>query len=185
MKALLIAILELILAWLRGDDPPPIDPPPVDPPDDPPPWEGPEFWDERLTELGITCEVRNGNRHLLAAWLTKNGSWDDVPAFAKQWQQDTLGGDHNAYLRIETPGGEVIHDRLCMAWPPYGEDQGAVAYPEHPSGWGNFIMAGQNWTPANGPGPYVVWCDAGDKLWGLGMPNNQHWSFFGVWVEEA
>lgn len=142
----------------------------------------PELWDTRLNDLGVSCEVRNGNRHLKAAWLTKNGNWDDVPSWAKRWQQDVLGGDHHIYVRIEDKNGNAIHDRSCMAWPPFGEDEGAIAWPEA-SGWANFIMAGQNWNPANGQGPYVTWVDAGDKLHGLGMPHNNHWSFFGVWVE--
>lgn len=142
----------------------------------------PQLWDTRLNDLGVSCEVRNGNRHLKAAWLTKNGNWDDVPSWAKQWQNDTLGGDHHIYVRIEDKNGNAIHDRACMAWPPFGEEEGATATPEA-SGWSNLIMAGQNWNPADGQGPYVVWVDAGDKLHGLGMPHNYHWSFFGVWVE--
>lgn len=143
----------------------------------------PQLWDARLSEIKVYAEIRNGNRHLKAAWLTKYGNWDDVPSWAKQWQQDVLGGDHHVYVRIEDKDGNSIHDRMCLAWPPYGEEQGSVTYPEA-TGWGNFVIAGQNWNPDDGPGPYVAWVDGGDKLWGMGLPLNHHYSFFLVYVED-
>jgi hypothetical protein len=154
-----------ILNILEGDDPPE------------PPAEVP-LWDERLTTLGITYQRRTGAYRLAAAWLTINGQWDDVPDWAKKWQLDVLGGDHNCYGRLETPDGKAIFEdkRFILAWPDGGDERTA-----EPSGWANIPMAGQNWDPAKGPGPYDWFVESGDKLLGVGMPWNHHYSFFCVW----
>ncbi len=139
------------------------------------------LWDQRLTDLGITVMQRNGNYRMVAAWLTINGQWDDVPEWAHRWQQDTLGGDHHLFGRLETPAGVAIMDKsFFIAWPQPNYTAGDSRVPE-PDGWANIPMAGQNWQPANGPGPYDWWVDSGDKLVGLGMPWNYHYSFFAVW----
>jgi hypothetical protein len=144
---------------------------------------GPQYWDPRLDDLGITVECRTQARYWLkAVWLTKNGNWDDVPAWAKQWQQDTLGGDRHVFGRAQTKGGAWVSERFFMAWPypnvAFSDDR----RPE-PDGWANLPMGGQNWNPANGQGPYTWFVDSGDKLNGLGMPYNWHWSFFALWEE--
>ena len=166
MKDLIIKILQLILAWLTGEEEPPIEPP-VEPPS------GPEYWDERLDEAGVTVELRNGEYELYAAWCTKYGNWDDVPGWAKQWQQDTLGGDHNAYGRTESSDGSDWNaEKFALIWGP-GEEQGTVRTPEQ-NGWANVPIYG-------GGGKYDWFPFGGDKLIGLNLPGNHHWSFFGVW----
>jgi hypothetical protein len=146
-------------------------------------------WDPRLTALGITVERRNGEYELVAAWLTKNGNWgvpndgdrDDVPDCARQWQSDVLGGDHMAFGRLEQSNGAAMGGKkFYMVWSYPTYQYGDFRYQET-SGWANLILAGQNWTPSETQGPYTVFFESGDKLNGLGMPNNQHYSFFGVW----
>lgn len=143
----------------------------------------PACWDAKLDELGVTVERRNGSLELIAAWTTQYGSWEVVPACAKQYQNDTLGGDHHAYGMALDRNGQPIFEReepfaFALVWP----DGGDTRQPE-PTGWANLILAGQNWNPADGPGPYTLFVYGGDKLVGIGMPHNHHWSFFGVWAE--
>lgn len=137
-------------------------------------------WDPRLAELGVTVERRSGNYWLAGAWLTINGNWDDVPACAKPWQSDVLGGDHHLYGRLETAAGTALDNTFVVAWGS-GPEDGDARTPEWPAGWANIPIAGQNWDPNEGPGPYTWFCFGGDRLVGLGMPNNHHYSFFGVW----
>ena len=146
------------------------DEPPPEPPDVPP------LWDSRLTALGLSREKRDGKYRLHAAWMTANGSWDDAPTWARQWQKDTLGGDHHAFGRVEDSRGTAITETFGLVWPGGGDTR----TPES-DGWANIPMAGQNWNPDNGPGPYTWFAYSGDKLHGLGMPNNHHVSFFAVW----
>ena len=143
------------------------------------PWK-PAYWDPRLDELGVTVEHRSGRYELIAAWVTINGNWDDVPGWAKQWQLDVLGGDHHTFGRAETPGGNWVSEKFLLVWPHPNYAYGDTRYPE-PEGWANLPLGGQNWNPANGPGPYTWFVDGGDKLIGVGMPHNHHWSFFAVW----
>jgi len=137
------------------------------------------LWDSRLTELGVSITPSSGKYRLIAAWLTKNGNWDDVPDWAHQWQLDTLGGDHHVFGRCLDAAGNPIAKTFQLSWP--GGSDGRT--PEA-DGWANLPMAGQNWNPANGPGPYTWYALNGDKLSGVGMPLNNHWSFFGVWQEQ-
>lgn len=140
----------------------------------PPP--GPACWDQRLDDIGVTLERRAGQYGLIAAWVTVNGNWNDVPACAQAWQHDTLGGDHHAFGRVETAGGMAIQDTFALVWPGGGDTRMPEA-----NGWANLVLAGQNWDPGQGQGPYDFFVYGGDKLHGLGMPWNNHWSFFAVW----
>jgi hypothetical protein len=124
---------------------------------------------------------RDGAYELVAAWLTINGSWDDVPACAKElvgnW--NNLGGDHHAYGRVESlgqAGWAPVMETFALVWPGGGDTR----QPE-PNGWANIPLGGQNWNPSNGPGPYHWFPFGGDKLIGLGLPFNHHYSFFGLW----
>jgi len=145
---------------------------------DPPPPARILLWDPKLTQLGIGYVPRDAAKYYLAAaWMTSNGSWENVPDWARQWQRDTLGGDHHCFGRIETADGHVIAGlRFLLTWPDGGDERGAEA-----DGWANIPIAGQNWNPANGAGPYTWFVESGDKLAGLGLPLNNHVSFFGVW----
>lgn len=150
-------------------------PGPVEPPTPPSPAK-PELWDAYLDEIGVTIERRDGNYELIAGWHTESGNWDNVPTWAKRWQQDTLGGDHHLFGRCEDASGSAQSNTFALIWPGGGDQRGI-----EPDGWANIPMAGQNWNPANGPGPYDWFCFGGDKVKGLGMPHNWHQSFFFVW----
>lgn len=130
----------------------------------------PACWDPRLDQAGVTLERRNGSYELVAAWVTVNGSWDDVIACAKPWQRDTLGGDHNAFGRAETRAGSAVMETFGLTW---GVNEGDTRTPE-PDGWANIPIYG-------GGGKYDWFVFGGDKLHGLNMPGNQHWSYFAVW----
>lgn len=135
------------------------------------------LWDPRLDELGLTVERRQGEYQLIAAWVTINGNWDDVPEWAHFWQMDTLGGDHMFFGRAEDADGKPIAGAtIAMVWPSGGDTRTTDG-----TGWGNLVLAGQGWDPAQGQGPYTGFAFGGDKLIGMGMPWNWHYSFFGVW----
>jgi len=137
----------------------------------------PACWDPYLDTLGVTVERRNGEWELVAAWTTTNGQWDPVIACAKAWQTDQLGGDHNAFARAQIDNSLPMPGvTMALIWPGGGDTRITDG-----TGWNNMPLAGQNWNPANGPGPYTMFVFGGDKLNGFGMPNNQHVSFFGVW----
>jgi hypothetical protein len=162
--------LDALLAELDGTLPPPVVPPAGYPLE----------WDARLTEIGVHVDATEGPRYvLIAAWLTKNGQWsgvDEPPAFAKKYQLDTLGGDHNVFGMCLDVNGTVIMSKNFVM-----QNGGTASRQPEADGWSNLPMSGQAWKPSEGPGPYSWYPLNGEKLIGLGMPNNQHWSFFGVW----
>jgi len=129
----------------------------------------PACWDSRLDEVGVTLERRNGSYELVAAWVTVNGNWDDVPACAKPWQQDTLGGDHHAFGRAETLAGSAIMETFALTWPGTGDTRTPEA-----DGWANIPIFGDG-------GQYDWFVYGGDKLHDLTLPGNHHWSYFAVW----
>lgn len=138
----------------------------------------PECWDPRLDEAGVTLERRNGNYELVAAWVTIGGSWDDlsldIRECAKTYQLDTLGGDHNAFGRAETRTGSAIMETFALTW---GVNEGDTRTPEA-DGWANL--------PIYGDGNKYDWfVYGGDKLHGLTLPGNHHWSYFAVWQPRA
>jgi hypothetical protein len=157
------------------------------------------LWDDRLTQLRLSVEQGDASLpgwRLIAAWLTVDGNWDDVPAWALPWRQDTLGGDHNAFGRAELPDGTpIMTSWFELSWLD-GSDQ---RLPEA-NGWANLPIgpSGFDWTQT--PGPYT-WQAVGnaDRLKGLGLPypplpwenvqsrlaapeGGVHVSYFGVWV---
>jgi len=135
------------------------------------------LWDSKLDSIGVTVKRVDGARYkLIAAWVTQNGSWD-VPDWAHQWQLDTLGGDHHVFGRCLDASGNVLNKTFVM------QNGGVASRTPEADGWANLPMAGQNWNPANGQGPYIWYPLNGDVLVGLGMPLNNHWSFFGVWKD--
>ncbi|MGQ9459192.1 MAG: hypothetical protein ACUVS5_13040 [Anaerolineae bacterium] len=153
------------------------------------------LWDQRLNALRVTVDASGLDRsrphfRIIAAWITVNGNWDDVPAWAKPYQQDTLGGDHHAYGRtILADGSVAMGAGHVLTWRD-GQD---MRLPE-PDGWANIpLYAGYD--PRNGPGPYT-WAKVGnaEKLTGIGLPYYLPWaqfqatggvhvSFFAVWQE--
>lgn len=140
-------------------------------------------WDDRLDELNVTVEQDAGKRYqLIAAFRTFYGSWDDVPAWARQWQDDTLGGDTHAYGLCLDAGGNVVENKLFeLSW--NGDSAPFVA---EPNGWANAFLGGPGSTyyPDQGEkGPFSWNPRNGNKLQGLGLPYNLHYSFFGVWQE--
>lgn len=139
----------------------------------------PLLWDPYLDEIGVTVQRRDGDYELIAGWHTENGNWDNVPTWAKRWQDDTLGGDHHVFGRCENDSGHAILNSFGIIWPGGGDQRTSEA-----NGWANIPMAGQNWNPANGPGPYEWFAFGGDKVRGLGMPHNHHVSYFFVWREK-
>lgn len=137
------------------------------------------LWDSKLSELGVTVQFVSGAKYrLISAWTTENGSWDNVPDWARQYQLDTLGGDHHVFGRCLDVNGNAIGKTFMLSWP-----DGADGRTPEQDGWANLPLGGQNWNPANGQGPYKWEALDGDKLVGLGLPLNHHWSFFGVWKE--
>ena len=169
-----IIVLLLIAAALAGCVPCPPCPATPTPPPTATMQPGPACWDPRLDQAGVTLERRDGGYELVAAWVTINGSWDDVIPCAKKWQRDTLGGDHNAFGRAETPAGSAVNETFALIW---GDNQGDTRAPE-PDGWANIPIYG-------GGGRYDWFVFGGDKLKGLTLPGNHHWSFFGVWRQKA
>jgi len=146
----------------------------------PPPT--PLCWDKKLDDIGVQIKRRSGDKVLIAGWTTQNGAWTNpdgslaVPACAWQWIQPTLGGDHNVYGRVEDAQGNALVETFVLFWPD-GYD---TRQPE-PDGWANIPMWGQGWNPNLGPGPYGTHFYGSDEVVGLGMPWNNHWSFFFVY----
>jgi hypothetical protein len=89
---------------------------------------------------------------------------------ATAWQKDTLGGDHNAFGRAETATGAAIFETFGLTW---GINEGDTRTPE-PDGWANIPIYG-------GGGKYTWFVFGGDKIHGLVLPGNYHWSYFAVW----
>jgi hypothetical protein len=156
------------------------------------------LWDPRLTELGITVQPADYEQphwRLLAAWLTVNGSWDDVPDWARQWQLDTLGGDHHCFGRaLDLYGNPYAGAGFVLQWP-----DGAAQRTPEADRWANIpIEAGFDWTVGAGPYSWAKYGNA-DVLMGLGLPypplpwelnaiaalGGVHVSYFGVWQEHG
>jgi len=132
-----------------------------------------------LTDIGVKIEIVPGARYrIMSAWVTINGNWDDVPAWAKKYQLDTLGGDRHAFGTCMDVNGLVLPKTFILSWPTGSDGRTPEA-----DGWANLALAGQYWNPADGPGPYMWQAVNGWKLVGLGLPHNYHWSFFVRWQE--
>jgi len=155
------------------------------------------LWDDRLTQLRVHLVEADCSEpcwRLKAAWLTVNGNWDDVPDWARQWQQDTLGGDHHVFGRAEEPNGDpIMNGSFELFWPTGGDRR-----PPEPNGWANLpLYAGYNWLETEGPYGWRQ-VENGDTLQGVGLPypplpwephsasltgpaGGVHVSYFGVW----
>jgi len=136
--------------------------------------EKPDCFDHRLDDVGVTLERRGGQYELVAAWVIINGNWDDpeIPACVMESWPYVSGADHNAFGRAENADGSDWNaEKFALIWP----DGGAVRTPEI-SGWSNVPIYG-------GGGKYDWFVYGGDKLHGVTMPGNHHWSTYAVWRE--
>ena len=143
------------------------------------------FWDERLDALNVTVENDPSKTYqLFTAFITIDGSWDDIPEWARVYDTPDFperGGDHNAFGRCLDAGGQVLGEKpFELLWP-----DGADYRQPEASGWANIPIwaTHPSWDPAKGPGPYSWNPFSGNKLQGIGLPYNHHYSFFGVWQE--
>jgi len=160
------------------------------------------LWDPRLSQLGVTirdCDKSLLHWKLLAAWLTVNGSWDDVPDWARQWQLDTLGGAQHSFGRALDQNGDVCPTAgFMLKWPGMTSEDQKWRLP-HADGWANDeLWNGYDWAQTSGP---YSWNKAGnaDVLCGLGLPypplpwqpsgvyaeGGVHVSYFAVWQESS
>ena len=137
------------------------------------------LWDTTLDTLNVSV-APNGRYELIAAWTTYYGSWDGVPTWAKQWQLDTLGGDTHAYGLCMDVDGNILYDKtFSLTWP-----DGAAGFTPEPDGWVNAFLGGGGslYYPDKGEsGPFTWGPLNSDKIVGIGLPYNLHYSFFGVW----
>lgn len=144
------------------------------------------YWDPRLTQLNVTVEQNPAARYqLMAAFITVNGSWDDVPDWARVYDVPSFperGGDHHVFgLCLDAQGNVLYQKGFVLSWP----DGAAGATPEA-SGWANLPIYGGAYYPDQGQsGPYRWATLNGNELRGIGMPYNHHVSFFAVWREQA
>ncbi len=158
--------------------------------------------DPRIKQLRVWIEKADRTQdywELTHAWVTVNGSWDDVPQEFKKFQKDTLGGDHHCFgMAINKDGSVAPGAGFYLTWPDQAQEDIKMRTP-HADGWASDeLWASFNWRET--PGPYV-WQKFGnaDKLHGLGMPwpplpwetsdasvmGGVHVTFFGVWQERT
>ncbi len=153
------------------------------------------LWDPRLTQLRATIDGSKVDYsktywRIIAAWITVNGSWDDVPAFAKPYQKDTLGGDHHVFGRALFRDGTVATTAgFTLSWPDGSDGR----LPEA-DGWANLpLQAGFDPKVTSGPYKWVKFGNA-ETFAGAGMPFTLPWttlqpaggvhvSYFVVWQE--
>jgi len=129
-------------------------------------------WDPRLDALGLTVERAEDTQpyyRLIAAWLTVAGNWDDVPQFARQYQQDVLGGDHHVFgMALDAQGKPLPGAGFVMVWPDGGA-QRTPADCNRPD-WADLpIYAGYDWAQVSGPYTWAKYGNA-DRLCGAGLP---------------
>lgn len=126
-------------------------------------------WDHRLSALGVGIEPADytqEHRRIKAAFITVDGNWDDVPDFARQYQQDTLGGATHAFGRLLDRDGNVEPEAgFGLVWPG-----GSDSRTPEPNGWANMLItAGYDWSKDLGPYSWLTHGNA-DKLVGIGLP---------------
>lgn len=130
--------------------------------------------DDRCTQLGLTVEPpkETDGLHweLSHLWLTENGGWDDVPDFARPYQNDHLGGDHHVYVLGHRLSGllAVEPDLFVLGWPDGHHKFSPKA--EH-DWWGNAVInAGFDWGKVSGP--YYAQMNAmySSVVRGIGLP---------------
>jgi hypothetical protein len=132
--------------------------------------------DDRCRQLGMTIieppDTTRLHWDISHVWLTVNGDWADpaIPSWAKQFQNDNLGGATHLYMLGFGVGGtrQKDADLFILGWPDgmhFFSPQ-----PEH-DWWGNaLVTAGFPWNET--PGPYYAQAAAlsSAKLCGIGLP---------------
>lgn len=142
-------------------------------------------WDSRLDNLNVSIdwsEMQARRYWPAAVWITVDGNWDDVPAWAKRYLVDfpEAGGDHNVFGRCLDQYGAALDKTFVLSWP-----DGADGRTPETSGWANVPIYGGAYYPNQGQvGPYSWEALNGLPVRGIGMPYNQHVSFFVVWQEQ-
>jgi len=131
--------------------------------------------DDRCLELGlfVSPPVETDRLHweLSYLWLTENGNWDDVPAWAKPFQNDNLGGDRHVYtlgFRLDGMTAKEA-DLFVLGWP---DGLHKFSPKEEHECWGNVpINAGFDWGAAD-TGPYYAQMNAisSSIVRGIGLP---------------
>jgi len=132
----------------------------------------PDIWDPDMDTLGVTLEpaaVSVGQRY----WRLVEG-WADDPV---------EGGEKiNIFFKTKDLGGSFIGGVWVRTeWNGGYSDIQTKADPD----WGDYPMSGGNWCPATPPGPYSTKVlgrnqsspDPSDRVVGMGLPCNNHWSF--------
>ena len=131
--------------------------------------------DPRLELLGLTIEeppdTTRTHWDIATAWLTVNGNWNDVPDFAKPYQNDNLGGaTHGFVLGIGLDGQRRQDEKLFLQGWPGGNHALFSPHKEH-DWWGNCLCtAGFNWKTATGPYHLQANAVSSAKLCGVGLP---------------
>lgn len=143
------------------------------------------YWDPRLNALNVTVEQNPSARYqLIAAFITINGSWADVPEWARVYDVATFperGGDHHVFgLCLDAQGNVLYQKGFVLSWPD-GYD---MTTPEA-SGWANKPIYAYYFPDRGESGPYRWAPLNGNELRGIGLPYRHHYSFFGVWKEQA
>ena len=113
-------------------------------------------WDPRLTALKAYVnkagvDYTKPHFRIIAAWLTVDGNWDDVPDFARKWQSDKLGGATHVFGLALDPQGNR-YDRAGFVLRNGGE-KGFIGEPANGQ-WANALIgpSGYDWKAT--PGPY-------------------------------
>ena len=159
-------------------------PPPV-----PPPSPGPEGWDPRLDELGltvITADVPEASWY----WALIGGVFEsDGEILPPPGGGSESSGTHSIYVKaLSSDGSPVEGQEATVSWPRESPTEHvAIQTKAAIDGfWGDFPMAGGSWCPffPDGPrGPYGARMAGApsDQVWGMGMPCNRHVSFRFTW----
>ena len=121
-----------------------------------------EYWDPRLTELGVRIVPFNaspGQR----VWRLVRAEFRDP---------SESGGNHNVYYQVfDSLGRPQVGKGVILSWP-----DGSTMRQTDENGRADIpIYAGYN--PATGGGPYTASTVGGDSITGLGLPFKQHVCF--------
>lgn len=132
----------------------------------------PDVWDPDFDTLGIVYEEANvqpGQRY-----------WKLVEAYADD--PDEGGGRINIFYRTrDLSGNQIAGVWVRTTYGSLNTDTQTKAPPD----WGDFPQSGGNWCPPDPPGPYTTFVigrsqatpDPSDRVVGMGLPCNYHWSY--------
>lgn len=166
----IVPAIEAHLASI-GDEP---NEPAPEPEPEPPEVPAPEL-PERVTDFGdlpLSVETPAVDAGDLF-WFARS---------VKVLDPDDGNGLHHIFVRCFDDAGErQTKIMVRVSWPDGSDDGQTEAKPLSEYGDFNFVMAGQGWDPADGPGPYSVEIIgplgyASETVAGMGMPLNHHYS---------